>query len=198
MKQFNLLQLTFFLFILCLLQGCIDPVVGGAMTGAQVVYNRHGLSNSIGDQLITLRATQALYLDKAERYKNTTISVATLNKIVVLTGQVPSVELKKAAEATVAQVPNIEKIYNLITISQPSPTLVQMSDSWITAKIKTKLIAANDIDPSQIKVITDNGTVFLIGIIPHEQADIAVDIARTTDGVQKVVKVFSYLVISKT
>ena len=114
-----------------------------------------------------------------------------------MTGQIPTKEESDAIESIVRQIPNLKEVYNLTSISQPASVLTQASDSWITTKIKAKLIASNDLDPSKIKVVTENGTVYLIGIVPHEEADVAIQLARTTDGVQNVVKVFSYLTISK-
>jgi osmotically-inducible protein OsmY len=98
----------------------------------------------------------------------------------------------------VKNVPDVGTVYNLTTIQNPVSPTIHVSDSWITTKIKTRLIAANEIDPNEIKVITENGTVFLVGTIFPEQAEIATDIARATAGVQDVVRIFSYLKITKT
>jgi osmotically-inducible protein OsmY len=100
-------------------------------------------------------------------------------------------------ENIVKKIPGVREIHDVVTLSTPSSALTRVSDTWITTKVKTKLIAMDDVDPSQIKVVTENGVVYLMGIVMPEQADIAVDLARTTQGVQSVVKVFSYIRISK-
>lgn len=175
-----------------LLQGCVDA----AISGAQVAYNRHTLQHSFNDHYIALRSSQAIYVD-TDRYNDTHVSVSAFNHVVVLTGQVSSA-LEKNEIATIAKnVSKAKDFYNFTYIGAPPSVLTQLSDSWITAKIKGQLMAINDIDPNQIKIITENGTVYLMGIIPHQQADIAIDIARTTAGVQNVVKIFSYLTITK-
>ncbi len=87
--------------------------------------------------------------------------------------------------------------YEHLSISAPSSALTRASDSWITTKIKAKLIAMNEIDPGAIKVVTENGTVYLMGIVTPDQADIAFDLAESTEGVQEVIKHFYYMYITK-
>ncbi len=176
----------------CALQGCLNT----AVTGAQAVYSRHNLQATFKDQYITAKAERTIYLD-TNRFKNTRVSVSAFNGIVLITGQVQTAAQKLEIERIVKNIADAKEIHNLVTISNPTSSIIQVSDSWITAKIKSKLIATIDIDPSQIKVVTENGTVYLMGIVPHDQADIAVDIARTTEGVQSVVKIFYYINISK-
>ena len=176
-----------------MLTGCMNATV----TGAQAAYGRHSLQNSINDQCVNLRADHAIHWD-TDHFKDMNISVATFNNIVLITGQVPNQTLHDELTKRVKDVARIDEIYNQTTIGTSASTITHMSDAWITTKIKSLLIANNDIDPSQIKVITENGTVFLMGIVPPEQADSAIEIARGTSGVQQVIKVFSYIHISKT
>jgi osmotically-inducible protein OsmY len=176
-----------------ILQGCLNSAV---TAGAQAVYRRHSIQSTINDQYITAKAERAIYLD-TNRFKDTRVSVSTFNNVVLISGQVHTELQKMEIERIVKKISGTDKIYDLVTISSPTSALIQVSDSWITTKIKAKLIAMNDIDPSQIKVITENGVVYLMGIIPRDQADIAVDLARSTEGVQSVVKIFYYLTITK-
>jgi len=184
--------LCFILIALCtaLLFGCASA----ALTGAGVVYDRHALQKKLDDNYTSMKAYNKIYMD-TRRYQNTNISVATFNGAVLLTGQIPDPNHKKEVEHIVRQLAGARKIYNYIEIASPSSPLIHASDSWITTKIKAQFIANNDLDPSQIKVVTENGTVYLMGILPRNQAEIATQIARTTSGVQNVVKIFSYLVI---
>ena len=187
------LRLSFILLTLCFLCGCVNA----AITGAQTIYNRHNIQANLNDQFISMKAQQAIYLRNAQ-FKDTNVSVATFHGVVLLAGQAPKPSQKIEIEQLVKKIDGIKELHNQITTSPPSSAIIQASDTWITAKIKAKLIAMNDIDPNLIKVVTENGTVYLMGILPPEQADIAVDLARTTEGVQNVVKVFQYLRISKT
>jgi osmotically-inducible protein OsmY len=190
MKKFNL---TFFIVLLFSLLGCVNT----AITGAQAIYDRHNLQHTLNDQYITIQANRALYWH-SEKYKKSSIAISTFNGNVLLTGSVPSAELHAEIEDIVKKIPGTKKVYNLTEVSRPSSALTQVSDTWITAKVKAQLIAMDEIDPSKIKVVTENGTVYLMGIIFPQQAQIAVQVARTTAGVQNVVKIFSYLHISKT
>lgn len=179
--------------ILFFLQGCAASV---ASSGAQAIYNRHNITATLNDQYVTIRAERSLYLN-TDRYKDTHVSTSSFNGVVLLAGQTPSAVQRNEIETIVKQIDGVDEVHNVITIAKPASAITRMSDAWITSKIKAKLIAADDIDPSQIKVVTENGTVYLMGIIPHNQADIAVDLARSTDGVQNVVKVFKYLLVSR-
>lgn len=176
------------------LQGCLGA--SAAATGAQAVYNKQTLREGSENHLITMRANRAIYID-TDRFKETSVSISAFHYIVLLTGQVATQEQREEIGEIVKNVPDVEKVYNFISVGPiPSP-FTQMHDSWITSKIKSQFIASADIDPNQIKVVTENGMVYLMGILPHEQADIAVDIAKSTSGVKGVVKIFSYIRITK-
>ena len=145
--------------------------------------------------MVAIKAYQAIYM-ASNNYKETNVSVTAFNDSVILTGQTVSLRKKHEIAQLVKKIAGDRKIYDFTTASMPTASLIRVSDAWITAKIKAQLIADNDADPTQIKVITENGTVYLVGVVPPEQAKLAVDVARTTAGVQSVVKVFSYLRIS--
>ena len=97
-------------------------------------------------------------------------------------------EIEKLAQT----VPRIKRIYNEIIIRSPESAITEASDAWITTKVKTRMLSAKGFRSGKIKVITENGIVYLMGKITKQQADMAADITRRTSGVQKVVKVFSY------
>lgn len=180
------------LVIFFLVQGCMSV----ATTGAQAVYNRRSLEKNVNDQLTTVRINQALNF-KTNEFRNANIDIATYNNEVLLAGQVPEEWQKEKAEEIAKSFPNVERVYNLLAISSPSSGITRISDAWITSKVKAKFIASEDLDATQVKVVTENGTVYLMGILKPEEADAAVELARTTQGVQSVVKMFSYIRISK-
>lgn len=174
------------------LSGCWNV----ATTSAQVVYNRENLQNTISDQQIIMQSNRALFYDTDE-FKNCNISLASFRGIVIMVGQAPTPQLREAAQRIVEKMPNIRKIHNLIEIATNITQLQQMNDTWITTKIKSRLLATIGADPTQVKVVTENGTVYLMGILQPQQADIAVAVAREMSGVRRVVKVFIYLKESK-
>jgi osmotically-inducible protein OsmY len=182
-------------FITLLLSNCAYTTA--VSSGASAVYSRHSIQKGINDQLASIRTYGAIYVNHKEDYKDTHITIATFNNVLLLTGQVSNPNQKLEINQLAKDESGAKEIYNFTTVEKPTSSLVRVSDSWITSKIKAQLIAINDIDPTQIKVVTENGVVYLMGIVPPTQADIAVEVARTTAGVQKVVKIFSYLHVSK-
>lgn len=166
-----------------------------AVSGAQAIYDRDNIQKKLDDHYTSLQAYRAI--SQTKEFEDSHVSVAAFNDSVVITGQVPDADQKNEITRIVKNVANDRQVYNFTEVASPCSALTRASDTWITSKIKAKLIATNGIDPSKIKVITENGTVFLMGIVPREDANTAVDIAQTTSGVQSVVKIFSYLEISK-
>ncbi len=194
MKTQTILQLCFAIASLALLPHC---TMNTAVTGAQAVYSRHNIQASLNDHYVTMKAEREIYVD-TDRFQNTHVSVSCFNGVVLMTGQVENTAQRIEMENIVKKLPGVKEIHDRVTVSTPISPLTQASDTWITTKIKTQLLAMDDVDPGQIKVITENGVVYLMGILPPEQADISGVFARTTDGVQSVVKVFSYIRITKT
>ncbi len=167
-----------------------------AMSGASAVYNRNSLQSSFTDPYTGMQVDHALFWG-SNRFKESNISIDTFNGEVLLTGQIPTASLQKEATELASKVRGVDHVYNMTKRTNPISALTHASDTWITAKIKSQLIANNDIDPTKIKVVTEDGTVFLMGLVLPEQATIAIDIARSTDGVENVVTLFSYIRISK-
>ena len=190
-------RIIIFFIGISFVQGCAEMATDVAMTGAQAVYNQRSLQKKWKDQYISMQAFKALDIDDT-RFKNTNIAIATFNGEVLLAGQAPTSWQRAEAERLIKQIPDVTKIYNLIIVSTPSSTLTRISDAWITAKVKAQMIASADVDATQIKVVTENGTVYLMGMLLPSEANAAVDIARSTDGVEQVVKMFTYLRISKS
>lgn len=173
-------------------QACMDV----ASTGVQAVYNRHSIQKTWDDQYITMQAYQALY-HRTKEFNNANITISTYHREVLLAGQAPYAWQKIKAEQVLKTIPKVKEVYNLITIANPSSTLTRLSDTWITAKVKAKMLASNDVDATMVKVVTENGVVYLMGILQPDEAEAAVDLARNTDGVLGVVKMFSYVTITK-
>lgn len=177
----------------CSLQGCI--FVAGAAAGAAgiaMVYDHRKVESVLQDQKIENAIVAKLKSDPNLYGENTHVTVNCFNNVVLLSGEVTSPELRQKAEALARSVPDISKIYNQITLQGPTSSLTHASDSWITAKIKSQMLATKDLKSGSIRVVTENGTVYLMGRVSHNQAEIAVDIAREVSGVQKVIKILQY------
>jgi osmotically-inducible protein OsmY len=174
------------------LQGCIFVV--GAAAGAAAaagVYDHRKVQSVVSDEKLNNKVIISI---NAIPYisDNNHISVTTFNHVVLLTGETTTLEMRQSVEATARSVPDVTQVYNQITVKGPSSALTRASDSWITTKIKTQMLATKDLKSGTIKVITENGSVYLMGIVSRDQADGAVYIARQVAGVQKVVKIFQY------
>lgn len=173
------------------LQGCMSA----AMTGVQALYNRHSIQKNLNDQYITLQAYRA-FNRNSNHFKGSNISIATFNGDVLIAGQAPHVWQKEEAETLIKNIPSVGRVYDKIAVTNPSSTLTRMSDTWITTKIKAKLLASADVDATKVKVVTENGIVYLMGILPSDEASAAVTLANETDGVAKVINLFSYISIT--
>ncbi len=189
----NMFKKVLFIFILAtLLSGCIPAAfIAGATAGGALIYDHRNLSTIVADRNITYRAAKAIASDPALA-ENAHISVATLNGIVLIIGQAPTDALREQAQNLVEQVPNIRRIYDRVTIEKPTSAFIRSKDAWITTKTKSMMLAAKGLHSSQVKVITENGVIYLMGLVSRPQSDLAANVARRVSGVKKVVKLFEY------
>jgi osmotically-inducible protein OsmY len=180
------------LLLACSLQGCIF-VVGAAIGAAAAagVYDHRTVEYTMRDVKTSNAIVEKIRANQGMK-DNCHIEVTVFNGIVLLSGQTPSDEWRQQAESYAQNTPNVDKVYNQLTIEGPTSSLTRASDSWITTKVRSLMLANQDLKSGSIKVVTENGVVYLMGIVSESQANIAVDIARQVSGVQKVVKIFQY------
>ncbi len=192
MKRIFLTLMTALSLSSLLLQGCV--FVAGAAAGAvaiAAVYDHRSIQNVLNDTELANKIVRKINMSAALRDESH-IEVIVFNHVVLLTGETPKAAWRDEAGEIAKSMPNVERVYNQLTIQGPTSSLTRTSDSWITTKIKSEMLAEKDLKSGSIKVVTENGVVYLMGMVSREQADIAVDIARQVQGVQKVVKVFQY------
>lgn len=125
--------------------------------------------------------------------KNSHIVVVSYNGIVLLAGQVPSQEMKQLAGETVKKIRKVRRLNNELTVAGSSSTLARTSDTWLTAKVKSRLLFNAKIKSGEIKVVTENGVVYLMGLITRADAERVVQAVQKSSGVQKIVKIFEYV-----
>ncbi len=188
----NIFQKYTFLLSLLFLQGCAVVAVTGIATGTSVAIDKRTTGTVIEDQSIELKATQALYADK-ELNEKTHFNFTSYNTYVLITGEAPDEELRQRTVEMVRNVEKVTHVYNEITIAAPSSLISRSSDSLITSKVKTKLLTSKEVKGLEVKVVTEKGVVYLMGLSARAQADRATEIARQTGGVQKVVKLFQFV-----
>jgi osmotically-inducible protein OsmY len=187
-------NLTLGLITIVTLSGCAGAVIVGG-TAASAAHDRRTLGSFVEDQNIELKAGGAIS-NNEELNKNTHINVTSYNGIVLLTGEAPTPAMRGKAEDIVKKIEKVRRVHNEITIASPSALGSRTSDTWITTKVKTSLLnikTHEGFDPTRVKVVTENGTVFLMGLIRRSEANDVVDVVRKVKGVQRVVKVFEYI-----
>jgi osmotically-inducible protein OsmY len=174
------------------LQGCAGVVAAGAATGAVVIHDRRSLGTVIDDQGIELKGAHSI----AERKDISTASrirVFSNNGMVLLVGQTPYSQYSNEAKAIVNKIQGVRRVYNELRIRKPVSLSVQSNDTWITSKIKTRMLAEKHFDSTRFSVVTEDGEVFLMGLVTRAEGDKAVGIARNISGVRKVIRVFEYV-----
>ena len=180
-----------FLAVLPLVQGCVPLVLGGAAaTGVAVSQDRRTVGTITEDEGIELRANGRL----RERFgENAYVSVTSYNRTVLLTGQAPDAQTRTEAERIARGVENVRGVYNELAVAGLSSFTARSNDSIITSKVKARFLDANKFNALHVKVVTESSVVYLLGMVKKQEANDATEIARTTSGVQKVVRVFEYL-----
>lgn len=157
----------------------------------QLVYERRAIQADITNHQLQLKANHALF-DHYHHLKLANISITAYNKDLVVTGQVPKVEDKQLVSKILQKIKGARRVFNELTIGANVGLAQSMKDSWITSKIRARMIAANDINPRAFKIITEMGVVYILGDVKKAQARIVVDIARNTTGVKKVIRILKY------
>lgn len=179
------------LFTILILNGCAAVAVTGVAAGASVAADTRTTGTVIEDQSIEFKVSTALGADD-EIKQQSNINATSYNTVVLLSGETPTEELRRRAVEIVRNVEKVTHVHNEITIAAPSSMMSRSSDTLITTRVKTRLLANRDVSGLNIKVVTEKGVVYLMGLSSRSQADKATDVARRTSGVQKVVKLFQY------
>lgn len=175
------------------LQGCAPAIVaGGAATGALVAHDRRTTGTVVEDRAIMLKVAGRIS-DDEELDDQSHINVNSYNGVVVLTGETPSAALRARAEKHASQVEKVRKVFNEIVVAAPSSLLTRTSDTLLLGKIKGIMLAREGVDPTRIKVIVEQGRVYLMGLVTDAEAHAATELVRRVDGVQKVIRLFEYV-----
>lgn len=172
------------------LSGCFGAAAVGVAGGALVFADRRATEVQVTDEGIELRAGNRV----SEKYgSNTHVNITSYNRTVLLTGEVPDAAARADVEKLVAGVPNVKAISNELLIGAPSSLSARSNDTYLTSKVKARFIDASQFAANHVKVVTEAGTVYLLGLVSQKEANAAVEVARTTGGVQKVVRVFEII-----
>ena len=186
MKLSPLKKLAIVLGTTFFLQGCIVAALGGGAAAAKVGTDPRTAGTQVDDETLEFKVENAVEKD-AQIKTEGRVNAVSYNGRVLLIGQVPNSGVKDTG------VEGVNDIYNELTIG-PKISFAQISkDSWITTQVKSKMLVDGRVKATDVKVISENGEVFLLGTVTHAQADAAANIASKISGVKKVIKVFKYL-----
>jgi len=186
------LKLVSIIILVLTLQGCAVATVAAITAGATMVSDRRSIGKQIDDQTIEFNAHNELAKQKSIN-DNTNLHVVSVNGSVLVVGQAPNTYLRDLAIKTVTNVAGVVQIHNQIRISSNTSVTTQTNDIWLTSKVKSALFASDKVNVKDIKVVTENGEVFLMGLVSKNEADAAVNVTRNISGVSRVFKAFEYI-----
>jgi len=172
-----------------LLQGCGPLVLAGAGAAVVSFEDRRTTGSQVEDQSIELRTGNRIddrYGDKAH------VNVTSYNRTVLLTGEVTNDAARAEIEKLARGVPNVLGVSNDLQVAGKSSMGSRSNDTYLTSKVKTRFIDSGKFNAIHVKVVTEAGVVYLLGMVTEKEAEDAVEIARTSGGVRKVVKMFEY------
>ncbi|MBP6057770.1 MAG: BON domain-containing protein [Nitrosomonas sp.] len=190
MKYRNQYWLSLILF-LPFITGCVPMFAIGtaAGTGAYISEDRRTSGMFIEDEGIELKSSRRIH----QQFGDTVhINVTSYNRLVLLTGEAPTEAMKSDIEKLAMGVDNVRKIYNEIAVAGNTSLSSRSNDTLLTSKVKTRFLAERKFQINHVKIVTENGVVYLLGMVTRQEADNAAQIASSTAGVRKVVKVFEY------
>ena len=173
-----------------LASGCAAVVVGaGGVAAVNALEDRRTAGSQVEDESNELRAVNRI----AERFpEGVHVNITSFNRVVLLTGEVPDAATRDAIERIAAGLPNVRSVANELEVAGAASLASRSNDSLITSKVKVRLLDARRVNPMHVKVVTEAGVVYLMGILTEQESNDATEVARTTGGVRKVVRIFEY------
>jgi osmotically-inducible protein OsmY len=174
-----------------LLSGCIPLMVAGAAGGAALVAtDRRSAGTQVDDEAVELKIANNIGAGFGDRVH---VNVTSYNGLVLLTGEVPTQDLVGQIGEIARTTAKVRRVVNEIGVMPVSSIGTRTNDSYITSKVKARFVEANKFPPNRVKVVTEREVVYLMGLVTHAEGDAAAQIAATTSGVIRVVKLFEYL-----
>ncbi len=180
---------------LCLLNGCTTALVGGTAVAADVAHDRRSVGTIVDDQAIKLKLFTALH-NHPGKMADAHIDITSYDNVVLLTGEVPDAAIRRWAADTAKHIEKVRQVYDELATMPPSSLASRAEDAWITTKAKSSLLRIAGLphfDPTRVKVVTERGVVYLMGLVTPAEAQATTSMIRHIDGVQKVVTYFEYL-----
>jgi len=184
------LALPVLILVAFVLGGCAAAVVTGVGAGVVAAEDRRSVGTMTEDEGIEIKTLNRVTERHADRVH---LNVTSYNRMVLLTGEVPNDTVRRDIERIARSVENVRGVTNELTVGAPSALSARANDSYITSKIKARFVDTQRFNPVHVKIVTENQVAFLLGLVKRQEAKDAIAVARTTEGVKKVVTVFEYL-----
>lgn len=172
------------------LQGCIPVIVGGTGMAVAMVSDRRTSGTYVEDESIEWKAVKRIEDRLGDKVH---VNATAFNRKLLLTGEAFNEASRDEAGRVAAAVENVKEVVNELRIAPTSSLSARSNDTYISSKVKARFVDQKDFRIQQVKVITEAGTVFLMGLVTEKEGQAATEITRTTSGVQKVVRVFEYI-----
>jgi osmotically-inducible protein OsmY len=172
------------------LQGCVPLAVTGVGAAAFVATDRRTTGMYIEDETIEWKVVGRL---REAEFKSAHVNSTSFNRRVLLTGEAANEEMKKKIEDAVRSIANVREVTNELQVAGASSLASRGNDALITSNVKARMVNNGKFSPNHVKVVTEASVVYLMGLVSPDEGDAAVEIARTTGGVNRVVKVFEYI-----
>ncbi len=184
--------LAIFLGATALAQGCVPVIVAGGATAAVAATDRRSVGTQLDDENIELTALRRI-TDDNRLGDDVHVNITCFNGVMLLSGEATTAEQRDIVLSLVGNFQGVKRVVNEIVIAEPTAFATRTNDSWITGRVKTKLLADENIPGRRVKVITENGTVYLMGLVTQKEGELAATAAQQVTGVKKIGKLFEYL-----
>lgn len=191
MRKVLVVSLLLGVTVLPMLQGCLPVVAASAVSGgALATLDRRSLGTQTDDETVEWKASSRV----GEKFSdNVHLNFTSYNHKVLVTGEVPSEEVKGEIERIVAGVPQVQGVYNELAVAPVTSFSTRSNDSYITTRVKSRFVDSGKFSAVHVKVVTEAGVVYLLGLVTQREADSAIQVARTTGDVKKVVNLLEII-----
>lgn len=169
---------------------CVPLVIGGAAATVAIAEDRRSPGTFVDDQAIE---NHALLRVKSRFGGQVHVNITSYNRQVLVTGEAVTEAVKRGVEEEISSVKGIKHIFNELVVGTQAGVLSVSNDTRLTTVVKARFLDANRFQANHVKVVTETGVVFLFGLVKRSEADAATQLASTTSGVLRVVRLFEYL-----
>lgn len=178
--------------VIALMQACAPVIVAGGATAAVATTNRRSVGTQLDDENIELTARRKIN-DDNRLGDDVHVNITCFNGTLLLTGEATTAGQRDIVVSLVRTLQGVKRVINEISIAEPRAFAYTTNDGWITGKVKAKLLGTEGLPSSQIKVVTENSVVYLMGLVTQKEGELAAEATRTVGGINRVVKLFEYL-----